>query len=205
MKKILLIPIFLASICVFSQTISFDQASKSNDPKVVATFIKNNPNHPGNAELKKRLVTIVNNNKTSPPATTSKSTVSKSGTKISSQKSAGTSTSDTHKQQAVDLLNHMFSNDPNSKEAYIQIMNQSNCNLNVKITGKKTYNLAVPANNQNFILVDKGNYTLSSDVCGAKYSSSKNIIKDIMITLNSPSSSPATSAKTTPKTTKKKR
>jgi hypothetical protein len=56
----------------------------------------------------------------------------------------------------------------------------------VKISGKKFYNLDVPAKNQNYILVDKGYYTLTTSVCDAKYSSVKNINKDIVVTLNAP-------------------
>jgi hypothetical protein len=70
------------------------------------------------------------------------------------------------------------------KEAYINIKNRSKCNLIVKINGKKYYNLDVPANGQNFLLVDKGEYILTTMVCDAKYSSLKKINKDIEIELN---------------------
>jgi hypothetical protein len=82
------------------------------------------------------------------------------------------------------LLTHMFNNDPMDKEAYINIKNRSKCNLIVKITGKKYYNLDVPARGQNFVLVDKGEYVLTTMVCDAKYSSIKKITKDIEIQLN---------------------
>ncbi len=82
------------------------------------------------------------------------------------------------------MLTHMFNNDPMDKEAYINIKNRSKCNLIVKITGKKYYNLDVPAKGQNFILIDKGEYVLTTMVCDAKYSSLKNITKDIEIQLN---------------------
>ncbi|WP_312394602.1 DUF6759 domain-containing protein [Chryseobacterium sp.] len=82
------------------------------------------------------------------------------------------------------MLTHMFNNDPMDKEAYINIKNKSKCNLIVKITGKKYYNLDVPAKGQNFILIDKGEYVLTTMVCDAKYSSLKNITKDIEIQLN---------------------
>ena len=68
----------------------------------------------------------------------------------------------------------------------MQIVNKSKCNLIVKISGKRFYNLNVPANNENFILIDKGSYTVTTSVCDAKYSSNKNIGKDIVITLNAP-------------------
>ena len=109
-------------------------------------------------------------------------------TTATNTKSTPTKSSETSEKnkRTADLLTHMFSNDPNSKEAYVQIVNKSKCNLIVKISGKKFYNLTVPANNQNFILLDKGNYTLTSSICDAKYSSSKSIKGDISITLNQP-------------------
>lgn len=82
------------------------------------------------------------------------------------------------------LLTHMFNNDPMDKEAYINIKNRSKCNLIVKISGKKYYNLDVPAGGQNFVLIDKGEYVLTTMVCDAKYSSVKKIVKDIEIELN---------------------
>ncbi|KAA0129127.1 hypothetical protein FY557_06065 [Chryseobacterium sp. SN22] len=82
------------------------------------------------------------------------------------------------------MLTHLFNNDPMDKEAYINIKNRSKCRLIVKINGKKYYNLDVPANGQNFLLVEKGEYVLTTMVCDAKYSSLKKINKDIEIELN---------------------
>lgn len=82
------------------------------------------------------------------------------------------------------MLTHLFNNDTNKNDAYINIKNRSSCNLIVKISGKKYYNLTVPAKGQNFILIDKGEYVLTTMVCDAKYSSLKKIDKDIEIALN---------------------
>ncbi|MDQ0783405.1 DUF6759 domain-containing protein [Chryseobacterium sp. W4I1] len=82
------------------------------------------------------------------------------------------------------MLTHLFNNDVNKNEAYINIKNRSSCNLIVKISGKKYYNLSVPAKGQNFILIDKGEYVLTTMVCDAKYSSLKKITQDIEIALN---------------------
>ena len=76
-------------------------------------------------------------------------------------------TNSKHK-RTEDLLNHLFNTDPSSRTAYVQIVNKSKCSLIVKISGKKYYNLDVPANNQNFLLVDKGSYTIPTSVCDAK-------------------------------------
>lgn len=102
-------------------------------------------------------------------------------------KSAGTATKSEPSSDAkrtAALLTHMFNNDISSNEAYINIKNKSSCNLIVKISGKKYYNLSVPAKGQNFILIDKGEYVLTTMVCDAKYSSLKKITQDIEIALN---------------------
>jgi hypothetical protein len=57
---------------VLSQGITFKQASESDNPKTVATFIKNNPNHPKVGELKQKLISLVNNGKASAPKTPEK-------------------------------------------------------------------------------------------------------------------------------------
>ena len=54
----------------------------------------------------------------------------------------------------------------------------------VKISGKKYYNLDVPPNGQNFVMVEKGEYVLTTSVCDAKYSSLKKVTRDIEIQLN---------------------
>ncbi|VXA94829.1 MULTISPECIES: DUF6759 domain-containing protein [Chryseobacterium] len=82
------------------------------------------------------------------------------------------------------MLTHLFNNDPNDNEAYINIKNKSKCRLIVKISGKKYYNLDVPPNGQNFVMVEKGEYVLTTMVCDAKYSSLKKVTKDIEIQLN---------------------
>ncbi|ASE62907.1 MULTISPECIES: DUF6759 domain-containing protein [Chryseobacterium] len=103
-----------------------------------------------------------------------------------SAKTAGVSKaepSETNKKTAA-MLTHIFSNDINKNEAYVNIKNRSGCNLIVKISGKKYYNLSVPAKGENFILIDKGEYVLTTMVCDAKYSSLKKISQDIEIALN---------------------
>jgi hypothetical protein len=117
--------------------------------------------------------------------TTSFASVGSAGT----AKTAGASTvskaepSEEGKRRAA-MLTHLFNNDVNKSEAYINIKNRSSCNLIVKISGKKYYNLTVPAKGENFILVDKGEYVMTTSVCDAKYSSLKKITQDIEIALN---------------------
>ena len=191
MKRYFYILLLFASSLSYAQSkYTVEQVEKSSDPQVIANFIKFNPDHPRTPEFKRKLFATINNDRPAPQ----KNAVAKPTVKpISTEKLktdirrdvAKDGSNDRHKRTA-DLLTHMFSNDPSSKTAYVQIVNKSKCNLIVKFSGRSFYNLDVPANNQNFILVDKGSYTLTTMVCDAKYSSVKSISKDIVVTLNAP-------------------
>ena len=166
------------------------QVEKSTDAQVIANFIKFNPDHPKTPAFKRNLLAAINNNTTpAQQAKVAKPTITAVNTgklKREVKRDVGNTTTSTHRKRTEDLLNHLFNTDPTSKTAYVQIVNKSKCNLIVKISGKRFYNLNVPANNENFILIDKGSYTVTTSVCDAKYSSNKNIGKDIVITLNAP-------------------
>lgn len=95
-------------------------------------------------------------------------------------------TSPEHKQKTVKLLNAMFNEDINSNEAILLFRNNSDCNLVLKISGKKFYNLAVPSHNENFIILDKDDYSISGNVCDVKYSSQKQIKKNVQVVINNP-------------------
>lgn len=183
MKKVCLLLLMLWFGVSTAQSGSFQEARTSNDPRVVATFIKANPSHPQVVELKQHLINLVNSGAVPMTATSGNATSpTYSGGNSSSYSSAGGQAA--HKKKTVDLLNHLFNNDPSSKDAYIQITNNSACNIMVNIVGPRSYSLNIPSRRQNFVLVDKGTYNLSSKICGASYASRKVINKDITITLN---------------------
>ncbi len=96
------------------------------------------------------------------------------------------STSKEHKDKTVKLLNAMFNEDISSKEVILLFKNQSDCNLVLRIQGKNFYNMAIPAKGENFIVINKGNYTLTSNVCDVVYSSKKEINKSIFLTISNP-------------------
>ncbi|MFB9119590.1 DUF6759 domain-containing protein [Bergeyella porcorum] len=100
--------------------------------------------------------------------------------------------SNAHTEKTVKLLNTLFDQDINNKEAILLVQNNSDCNMIFRIQGvnKEFYNLAVPAKGENSIVLNKGNYTMKSIVCGATYSSSKNIEKGIIIIINNPVAKP---------------
>lgn len=93
-----------------------------------------------------------------------------------------------HKKKTVNVLNSLFDNDPNAKEVVVIIENKSNCNIIVRMEGTngKKYNLPVPTQKENSILIEKGDYTFTSLVCGANYISKKEIQKTLMVTLSNP-------------------
>ncbi len=191
MKKILYLFVFLLSVFSFAQSkYTVQQVERSSDPQVIANFIKYNPTHARTPEFRRKLLAVINNDKSpAQQARVAKPTVkavnSATLAKQVNKDVAKHGTNTKHK-RTEDLLNHMFNNDPGSNSAYVQIVNKSKCNLIVKISGRKFYNLDVPANNQNFIMLEKGTYKVTTSVCDAKYASTKKIGKDIVITLNQP-------------------
>ena len=92
-----------------------------------------------------------------------------------------------HKNKTVKILNSLFDNDPNAKECIIMIENKSDCNIIVRIEGVGTtkYRLPVPAGGDNSLVIQKGDYLLTSIVCGAQYASQKTIQKPLMVALGS--------------------
>ena len=95
-----------------------------------------------------------------------------------------------HKNKTVKILNSLFDNDPNAKECIIMIQNKSDCNIIVRIDGigNTKYRLPVPSHGDNSIVIQKGDYLLTSMVCGAQYASQKTIQKPLMVALGSSSS-----------------
>lgn len=182
MKKIFLLSFFLVSVSIFSQSVF--EAKSTTDRAVVEKFIRNNPKHPAVPELQKRALSL----KYGGSSSIAKPTVTKmTENKIEKTATVGTTAakgepSEQAKNTAA-VLTSLFSNNPNKKEAIVQFVNKSKCNLIIKISGKKFYNLTVPANGQNYILVDKGSYNVTTSICDAVYNQNKSFTKDIIITL----------------------
>lgn len=90
-----------------------------------------------------------------------------------------------HKNKTVKILNSLFDNDPTAKECIVMIENKSDCNIIVRIEGigNTKYRLPVPAHGDNSIVIQKGDYLMTSIVCGAQYASQKTIQKPLMVAL----------------------
>lgn len=190
---------FLSSIFFFGQTKEeINKAMVSTDYNLVSDFIAKYPDNPNTPALKKKL----NYLKSSAPSYSSQVPTSKAAKPTISplntqklekqvEKSEAKGEPNAKAKRTADVLTHLFSNDPNKKEAYILIRNKSDCNLIVKIDGKKFFNLDVPKKGENYILVPKGVYIITTMICSAKYSSTKNITQDIEINLNAVSNKKA--------------
>jgi len=187
---------------------TLEEAESSSEPRIIAGFIKQNPDHKKTDALKRRLMDIimadnsieakptikplskskvekiVSNNELNKGKNLAANTSSEKNVNLASAGSSKKSEPSEHAKKTASMLSHIFNHDPNDKEAYINIKNKSKCNLIVKISGNKYYNVDVPARGQNFIMVDKGEYVLTTQVCDAKYSSLKKIQRDIQIELN---------------------
>ena len=191
MRRLLLFFGLLSCLTLWSQrkpvnknqnVITAEYAEMSNDGKVIATFIKANPDHPKTPALRSKLLCMIEMPRKEEAAKPVEKplTPKKLETEVQRKVEAGANEKTV---QAARVLNHLFDNNPNKKEAYVEITNRSKCNIVVQFKGKKFYNLNVNANTKNYILIDKGTYTLTTDVCDAKYSTTKNINADISLSL----------------------
>lgn len=178
MKKINCLLFLICSAFCIAQ-ISVFAALKSDNPTEVQSFIDANPKHPRTPELKQKLLSM---------RSTGNSEIAKP--KISTltsdklEKNIDKSTTSESGKKTAEILTNLFQNDKKSKQTLLQIVNKSACNLVVKINGKKFYNLTVPSKNQNYIMVDKGSYTISTSICDATFSQTKSLTENTVITLN---------------------
>ena len=78
--------------------------------------------------------------------------------------------------------------DPEDTKTASVIENTSNCNIILRLVGlsnNKNYNLPIPKHGKNQFVIEKGNYTMKSNICGAKYDSQKNITEPLILELSS--------------------
>ena len=81
------------------------------------------------------------------------------------------------------VLNQMLGKDVNDELSLLLVKNNSDCNMVLKVEGKSIYNMPIPANGQNAIMVEKGVYQLKGNVCELKYESEKDLNKNILVSL----------------------
>ena len=182
-NKLLLLILLVFSTFSFSQTSQeLDKAMLSKDPSVIAEFIKKYPNNKNTAFLQRKLNSMAGRGNAAAKPSIQPLNTEKLEKQV--EKSEAKGEPDAKAKRTAEVLTHLFNNDPNKKDAYVLIRNKSECNLIVKFEGKKFYNLDVPKMGENYILVQKGTYRITTMICNAQYASVKNVTQDIEINLN---------------------
>lgn len=198
MKKIFFGVTILSGLSFSAQKTQFD-ILKSNNIKEIETFLKDaHPNDHRRTILKPKLIALKNSSLSKRDGASYKNlkplviVIPKSKMKQSHEEEAEefesllAANSQNHQGKTVKLLNQLFDNDISNQEAILLLQNNSDCNMIVRIQGEDLYNLAVPAHGENSVVIKKGDYQLSSKVCTAQYSSTKKIVKNMLVTLNKP-------------------
>ena len=182
-NKLLLLILLVFSTFLFSQTSQeLDKAMLSKDPSVIAEFIKKYPNNKNTPFLQRKLNSMAGSGNAAAKPSIQPLNAEKLEKQV--EKSEAKGEPDAKAKRTAEVLTHLFNNDPNKKDAYVLIRNKSECNLIVKFEGKKFYNLDVPKMGENYILVQKGTYRITTMICNAQYASVKNVTQDIEINLN---------------------
>ena len=86
------------------------------------------------------------------------------------------------KKTAAESLEILLNENASSNRVSIIVNNNSNCNIILRFSGVKSYNLPIYRNNKNFIVIDKGTYGLGANMCSSRYSGSMTF--DDSVTLN---------------------
>lgn len=88
----------------------------------------------------------------------------------------------------AEVLTYLLNDsDPQEKGTAAVIENTSSCNIILRLVGiqnNQIYNLPISRNSKNQFVILKGNYTLKSNICGAKYYSQKNIVEPLILKLS---------------------
>lgn len=202
MKKnslIISILFVLISSSIYAQKSSSKNILKSTNIQEIEEYLRTcHPEDPKKTVLKPKLIALKNEEWTKgkknakpmearPVISEIPSSVMRNSKDAEEFKRLILETTKEHKEKTVQLLNAMMNEDISKKEVILLFKNNSDCNLVLKIEGKDFYNMAIPAHGENFIVINKGSYVLNSNVCDVKYSSQKDIKKNILLTINNPS------------------
>ncbi len=204
MLKLLLLFSFSFSTLAHSQLFKKDKSKEiiySQNMEEIETFLKSShPDDPRNSILKKRLVKLKNEAWTK-GRNSAKPMAARPLNMVIPEKSISENlnnaekeefeklmkiTPEEHQKKSVGILNSLFNQEKNTKETIVLIRNDSDCDFVFRMNGENAYTLAVPAHKESSILINKGDYNVSTNVCRTPYSSYKNIIQNTMIILNNP-------------------
>jgi hypothetical protein len=81
------------------------------------------------------------------------------------------------------VLNEMLGSDESDALSLLLVKNVSECNMVLKVEGKTNYNIPIPANGQNAIMVEKGVYQLTGKVCELQYEAQKDLNKNLLVAI----------------------
>jgi hypothetical protein len=70
-------------------------------------------------------------------------------------------------QRIAESLNILLNNDPKITKAVITFINNTNCDLILKIYGSTDYILPVAKNGKNFVILERGYYNIKYNVCNS--------------------------------------
>ncbi len=206
MKKFLILfHIFVFFIVSSQKKNHYKDILQSESIEEIESFLKEA--HPDDARrmiLKKKLVKLKNtiwikNAKNAPPPMAARPIIEEQKLPVLQKKSKeeeekkefdellAIDTTEVGKKRKVRLLNQLFSQDSHSQDAIIMIKNNSQCNIIIRIQGRESYNLPVSARGENSIVLKKGDYQFTSNVCDIEYSSLKVIDKNFVMALNNAS------------------
>lgn len=200
MKRLLFLTLMLFNLALSAQKKKSKDIMQSTNIQEIENFLKTaHPEDPRRTALKPKLIALKNAAWTSGAKNAKpmdarpivvevpKSVLRNPNSDEAEEfKKLITETSKEHSDKTVKVLNALFDQDITSKEAIVLIQNNSDCNMIVRINGSQFYNLAVPAHGENSLVLTKGKYDFTSNVCGSKYQSAKDIQKSIVVILNNP-------------------
>lgn len=198
MKKMILFLTVWCALSVNAQKKNKDILNSTNIHEIESFLKTAHPEDPRRTVLKPKLIALKNstwmkagqnNNNVLKPSFVEipKSILkNKENSEVEEFKKLFSETSIEHQEKTVKLLNQLFENDLTNKQAILLMKNNSDCNMIVRIQGKSFYNLAIPAKGENFMVIEKGDYQISSNVCDSKYNSLKNIEKNMMVIVDKP-------------------
>jgi uncharacterized protein YbbC (DUF1343 family) len=80
--------------------------------------------------------------------------------------------------KAVNLLNQLFNSDTSNKNMVLIINNDSDCDFTMNITGVKNYSIPVSSKKAESIILEQGDYEMTSEVCKGTYYKTKKTLTE---------------------------
>jgi len=86
--------------------------------------------------------------------------------------------------KAVSMLNQLFNSDESNKSMVLIINNDSDCDFTMNIAGAKNYSVPVGSKKAESIILEQGDYEMTSEVCkGTYYKTKKTFIENTQLNI----------------------